>query len=190
LSPGDYLSVGLGVVRSEAGESLRPGLAQLIVDRPLMTLKKSDALVHAAHWRLRVIHLHRLAELRVVIPVGVESYRPIEELLERPVHLPVVLARSHVVVVLPVPYLLQVLLDLALLADRLAHLLDQLVFVYDLGILRFLKERDRLGLDLHGLAEVLLVESVIFLIILAVGHVETVVPGFAMQLIEFSCFLH
>ena len=61
--------------------------------------------------------------------------------------------------------------------------------MYDLGILRFLKERDRLGLDLHGLAEVLLVESVIFLIIFAVGHVETVVPGFAMQLIEFSCFL-
>lgn len=61
-----------------------------------------------------------------------------------------------------------------------------LKFELDLGILRLWHKSDVLSFDFDGLIKELLVESVILVIILAVGYRETIIPSAVMQLIESS----
>lgn len=59
-----------------------------------------------------------------MVSVGVKLDRSIKELLECCMDLLVILARHHVVVVLPVMYLVQVFLYRDLSLNRLSHLLN------------------------------------------------------------------
>ena len=47
----------------------------------------------------------------------------------------------------------------------------------DIRILRLRVERDMFGFHADGLIKVLLVECVVLLIILAIGHIESVIPS-------------
>ena len=48
------------MVFPKIGERLRPSLAKLVVYCSLVALEQGHALVHAPHWCLPVINLHRL----------------------------------------------------------------------------------------------------------------------------------
>lgn len=85
-------------------------------------------------------------------------------------HLLVVLACHHIMVVLPVKRLIQMLLYLHHSFNRLAHLFNDLDLADDLGILWLGHERNLLRLLPNALVEELLVEGVVLVVVLAVGH--------------------
>lgn len=100
-----------------------------------MTLEEGHALGVAPHWRLAVVDSHWLAHLGAIavtnavalqmVTVRIQLDRPIEELLERRVHSHVVLRCHHVVVLLPIVYFLEVLLQDYGFLDVLSDILDE-----------------------------------------------------------------
>ena len=70
-----------------------------------------------------------------MIAIGIQSDGPIEVLLVGMVHLHVVLGSHHVVVVLPVLYHLEVVLDLHRLLHRLADFLNNPTLVHKISML-------------------------------------------------------
>lgn len=124
-----------------------------------------------------------------MIAIGIKPNGTIEEFLKGTMHLYIVLASHYIVIGLPVPDFAKVSLYLLLFLNGLAYIFNQLYFVNDFNVLWLLKESNGLRLDLDRLVKVLLVEGVIFIVVLAIGDRETVVPGLRMKLIEFSLFL-
>ncbi len=85
-------------------------------------------------------------------------------------HLPVVLACHDIVIVLPVLRFLQVFLDLHHFFEWFPHLLYNLHLLNNLWILWLREKRYVLRLLLDSLIKELLVESMILVVIFAVGY--------------------